>query len=392
MNFKNENGTLTVYLSGRIDSANAESVGEEIGKILTDNAGTFENPVFDADELAYISSAGLRMVLKYRKMYATLRIINASSEVYDIFDMTGFTEMINIEKAYRRLSVEGCEEIGQGANGKVYRLDDETIIKVYRNPDSLPDIKRERELARTAFVLGIPTAIPYDVVRVGDGYGSVFELIRAHSFSKQIASNPDNWQNYMPPFVDLLKRIHSTDVHDVDIPSMKEVAVGWVRFLADYLPKEQYDKLLSLVEAVPEDSHMLHGDYHTKNVMTQGDEILLIDMDTLCTGNPVFEFGSIFLAFDGYSENDPAIIEKFHGFSRDIGVGIWNKTLELYFGTTDPAVLAGYADKAKIIGYTRMMRRTIRRGGLETEAGRRDIETCKQHLAELLARTDSIAY
>src|SRR5574344_2999539 len=104
--------------------------------------------------------------------------------------MTRFSELIHVEKAYRVISIEGCEVIGQGSNGKVYRLDPDTIIKVYNNPDALPDIRRERELARKAFVKGIPTAIPYDVVKVGAGYGSVFELLSAKSFSKLLKEDP----------------------------------------------------------------------------------------------------------------------------------------------------------------------------------------------------------
>ena len=57
--------------------------------------------------------------------------------------MTGFAEMIEIRKAYRTVSVNGCEVIGAGANGKVYRIDPDTIIKVYRNPDALPEIRPE---------------------------------------------------------------------------------------------------------------------------------------------------------------------------------------------------------------------------------------------------------
>ena len=68
--------------------------------------------------------------------------------------------MTEVRKAYRVISVEGCELLGQGANGRVYRIDPDTIVKIYLNPDSLPEIQRERELARLAFVAGVPTAIP----------------------------------------------------------------------------------------------------------------------------------------------------------------------------------------------------------------------------------------
>lgn len=50
------------------------------------------------------------------------------------------------------------------------------------------------------------------------------------------------------------------------------------------MPKDRFEKLISLISAVPEDIHLMHGDYHVKNVMLQNGESLLIDMDTLCIG------------------------------------------------------------------------------------------------------------
>ena len=127
------------------------------------------------------------MLLRLKKAHNGFKIINCKPEVYDIFDMTGFVEMMEISKAYRELSIDGCEVIGEGANGIVYRTDPDTIVKVYKNHDALEEIHNERELARKAFVMGIPTAIPYDVVKVGDYYGSVFELLNAKSFRKKRA-------------------------------------------------------------------------------------------------------------------------------------------------------------------------------------------------------------
>lgn len=71
----------------------------------------------DCETLDYISSAGLRVVLRLRKQEPELRLTNVSPEVYEILSMTGFTEMMPVERAYRRLSIDGCEEIGRGANG-----------------------------------------------------------------------------------------------------------------------------------------------------------------------------------------------------------------------------------------------------------------------------------
>ena len=380
---------LTLMPTGRIDSSNADAVEAEINA-LREAAHT--DTVLDLENLEYLSSAGLRVVLRLRKAEPSLKIINASAEVYDIFDMTGFTEMMPVEKAYRRLSVDGCEVIGQGANGKVYRLDADTIIKVYLNPDSLPDIHRERELARRAFVLGIPTAIPYDVVKVGDGYGSVFELLNAKSFAKLIAAEPENLDKYIGLYVDLMKKIHSTEVKPDDMPDMKAVAVNWAKFVADYLPADKGEKLVSLVEAVPESNMMMHGDYHIKNVMMQNGEVLLIDMDTLCHGHPVFELASVFNAYIGFSEIDHNISMTFLGIPHETAAEIWEKTVPLYLGTDDAEKIEAVREKAMLIGYTRLLRRTIRRGAFDTEEGRREVEIFKGHIIDLLGKLDTLEF
>ena len=390
MKYTLENAVLTVFPEGRVDSSNAPAVESEIESIRAANPA--EELILDLDALEYISSAGLRVILRLRKETAALKLINASSEVYEIFDMTGFTEMVTVEKAYRRLSIEGCEVIGQGSNGKVYRLDADTIVKVYFDADALPDIQRERELARKAFVLGIPTAIPYDVARVGDSYGSVFELLNAKSFAKLIVAEPENRDKYIELDVDLLKKIHATEVKPGDMPNMKEVALKWAKFLHGHLPDQDYEKLVALIEAVPENNHMMHGDYHVKNVMMQNGEVLLIDMDTLCHGDPVFEFASIFLAYQGFGELDHEVTKQFLGLDYSLATEIWNKTLRLYFGTEDEAVLRANADKAKIIGYTRLMRRTIRRIGYDDPEGKAIIENCKAKIAELLGRVDTLCF
>lgn len=381
---------LTISLTGRVDSSNAETVEAEIRAICQSDSA--QALVLDAEDLQYISSAGLRVILRLRKSDPTLKIVNVSSEIYDIFDMTGFTEMLSIEKAYRRLSVEGCEVIGRGANGEVYRLDPDTIIKVYLNPDSLPDIHRERELARKAFVMGIPTAIPYDVVKVGDGYGSVFELLSAKSFAKLLIADPAQLDMCVKLSVELLKKIHGTELKKGDMPDMKAVALGWADFLADYLPAEQYEKLHSLIAAVPDDNHLLHGDYHIKNVMLQNGEALLIDMDTLCLGHPVFEFASVFLAYVGFGEVNREEAEQFLGIPYELGVEFWKKTLRLYFGTDDDAKCQAIEDKARIVGYARLMRRTIRRTGLNSPEGQAVVEICRAQLAQLLPRVDTLCF
>ena len=379
---------LYISVEGRVDASNAAEAEEKIFNIKNENPG--KHTVLDADNLEYISSAGLRVILRLRKEEPKLAIINVAPDVYEVFDMTGFTDMVTVEKAYQRMSVDGCEFIAKGANGAVYRYDNETILKTYFAKDALPEIKQERENARKAFVLGINTAIPYGIVRVGDGYGTVTELLNATSVTKLIRQNPDDMTEAVKYYVDMLKSIHAVEVEDGEVPDMKEIALDWARFVTAHIPEEQGRKLISLIEAVPKQNTLMHGDYHTNNVMVQNGEPLLIDMDTLCMGHPVFELGSMFNAFVGYSELDHQNMMDFFGYSFETAGKFWNIVLKMYLGTEDEEVCQSVAEKAMIIGYTRMLRRAVRRPNEANRSAK--IARCKEMLAMLLEKTDSLCF
>ena len=379
---------LYLVIEGRIDASNAAEAEEKIFAIKGENPG--KHTVIDADGLEYISSAGLRVILKLRKEEPKLAIINVASDVYEVLDMTGFTDMVTVEKAYQRMSVEGCEFIAKGANGAVYRYDDETILKTYFAKDALPEIKQERENARRAFVLGINTAIPYGIVRVGDGYGTVTELLNAVSVTKLIRNNPEDMSEAAKYYIDMLKSIHAIEVEDGVVPDMKETALDWADFVAPHLPEEQGKKLRALMEAVPKKNTLMHGDYHTNNIMVQNGEPLLIDMDTLCMGNPVFELGSMFNAFIGYSELDHQVTLDFFGYTHESAEKFWDMSLKMYLGTEDEAVCRSVAEKAMIIGYTRMLRRALRRP--EEAESPAKIARCKEMLGVLLGKVDTLLF
>ena len=105
---------------------------------------------------------GPRVFLKLRKRLGSLSIIDVSPDVFEIFEMTGFSQLMDVQKRLREVSLAGCEVIGKGGNGCVYRLDDDKIVKVFAKPDRAL-AEREQAFARTAFVSGVPCVIPHDV-------------------------------------------------------------------------------------------------------------------------------------------------------------------------------------------------------------------------------------
>ena len=381
---------MKLELIGRIDSNNASAVEKELLDRLT--GGDETSVTLDAEKLEYISSAGLRVILRLKKKVQDLCITNVSSEIYEILEMTGFTEMMTVEKAYRVVSVEGCEVIGEGANGKVYRIDQDNVVKTYKNADALSEIQHEREVARLALILGVPTAISYDVVKVGDSYGSVFELLDSRSFAKILAAEPERMDWCVEEYVKMLKKIHATEVPAGKLPAIKTKALGWVGRMKDVLPAPYGDKIQRMIDDIPACDTMIHGDYHTKNIVLAGGEVLLIDMDTLSVGHPIFELAQMYNSYIGFSEYDIDVVKRFQGFDSRTAREFWHRSLKSYFETEDEEKIRALENKIRCVAYVRLIdwsRRHQNPGSAEDQATR---ALWTRELLALLDQVDSLDF
>ncbi len=86
------------------------------------------------------------------------------------------------------------------------------------------------------------------------------------------------------------------------------------------------------------------------------------------------------------------MIKKFQGFDFETAATFWRKSMAAYLGTDSETKFHEVEDKARIIGYTRLIRRGIRRGKLETAEGRAQIEFWKERLLKLLAENDTLLF
>ena len=388
MRTETENGRTVIYLEGRIDTANAPEIEREINSVLDEAAG---EPVLDGSGLEYISSAGLRVLMKLRRRVGSpIEIRGLTPEVYEVFEMTGFTELFTVSKRIRELSVDGCKLIGQGFYGSVYRIDDETIVKVFRVPDSRAVIEEEKRKARIALVNGLPTAISYDIVRVGDSLGAVFELLNARSFNDLIIEQPENIDSILEQYAGFLRLIHDTEIVSGDLPAAKDVYIGYADKLADLLGSELSERIKALLRALPDDPYAVHGDYQMKNVMLVNGEPMLIDMDTLSVGDRIFDLAALFVTYRAYGEDEPENSMNFLGISSDKAEYIFTRLLELYFGTEDRQRLADLTDRISVAGYLRFLYLVTSSEPETTTLGRLRREHSVQKLKALAERVNDL--
>ena len=331
---------LTIFLKGRITAENSPQVETEMVSLLQGDMP--EKVVLDAKELSYLSSSGLRILLKLKKECPSLSMVNVSRDVADILQMTGMDTMLDIRRALREISVEGCPCIGKGKNGEVYRLDRDTIVKLYPvDSAGWQAVEQEKKNAKAAFVLGVPTALSYDVVQVGERIGIVFELVDARSLRDVVAKQPEQMELLITRAAELLKQMHRIQVPAGTFPDMADTYRKRVAGLTEYLTRDEIHLLDRMIDSIPVRNTYVHGDYHRGNLMVQGEELVLIDMADSSTGHPLYDvLGVYMLGMDLAGKFPPQTVKQIIGWDTDTVRKVWEIFRSVYFETRDAKELS----------------------------------------------------
>lgn len=93
---KNDGAELTMLLSGRLDTVTAPELEQELKESLDE----VTDLVLDMEDLEYISSAGLRVLLSAQKKMTkqgSMKLVHVNTTILEIFEVTGFTDILTIE-------------------------------------------------------------------------------------------------------------------------------------------------------------------------------------------------------------------------------------------------------------------------------------------------------
>lgn len=325
--FEKHEGYAKVTLCGRLDTSCSMQTKADIDQFLA-TSGPIHSLTVDAEQLEYLSSSGLRILLSLAKQFKDFKVIGVNTDIYDVLSMTGFVKIMTVERALRRMSIDGCQVIGIGGVGTVYRVDDDTIIKVFREGTTMDEVRKEITMSKEAFVLGMPTAISFDVVKVGSQYGLVYELLNAETLSALIKRQPERIDEFARQYATLFHQLHDIEVPAGNcVPNAIEHEREQLQHVRRYFPQEGIDLLLQLLDAIPEGNRLLHLDLQIKNAMMQDNELMLIDMGEVGYGHPVLDLAHAYSAMVLFVGDYDAVI----GIPRELGNDLWNRTINYYF-------------------------------------------------------------
>ncbi len=96
INLNKNKDSLTIAVIGRIDTTTAHELEETVNREISGCAKL----IFDFKELDYISSAGLRILLGAQKLMGAngMKVINVNETVNEIFEITGFSYILDVER------------------------------------------------------------------------------------------------------------------------------------------------------------------------------------------------------------------------------------------------------------------------------------------------------
>ena len=369
-----------ICVAGRADVMAADALSKQLQNLHLRYPD--EELIFDLVGVEYISSVGLRAFLRLFKAHKKIRLTDVSPEAYEIFNVTGMDTFMPTEKAMRRISAKGCIKLSEGANGEVCRMNEDTILKIYRPGMSFEEIRTELDAAKVAFKLGLPTAISFDIVRVGDRYGAVYEMLKARTLADLIREHPEKMAEYAEEMAEVLKSMHAVSVTE-DTPGMgerkKDEARRRLRRDAPYLPKDSIEEVEAWLDKMPDSDRVVHGDCHAKNLMVDiGGEVFIIDMDSMGRGQPLFEFAALYTSYVGYMEvnDDEERQLRITGMSSEMGMQLWRSLLQAYFPEEEER--KSIEAQSALLAHVRIMSHYIK----AQDQG--SIEICQRLITDLL--------
>lgn len=199
--------------------------------------------------------------------------------------------------------------------------------------------------------MGVPTAISYDVVRCGDRYGVVYELLNAKTTARIIDEDPSKIPYVFGTSAGLLKQLHTiVPGKDVCLPDRKQKLTEWVDSLSEFITEEEAAKVKGFINSIPDRDTFLHGDYNAKNVMMKDDEFLLIDIGDAATGHPVFDIAGLMLCYliipasRGGAKSDDEL-RGLLGFDFELAKKVWGVMCGAYFGVSSPEEISAVTHK-----------------------------------------------
>ena len=247
----------------------------------------------------------------------------------------------------RTVPVDSLKIIGEGKNAEVFKLDENKILKLYRKSVTKEVSYSQYKTSRYAYEFGINTARVYDYVRCGDRYGIIFEYIKAQKLAQYMSRPEVNSADAARKLGSTLRHIHSLEIDKDCLLPLKSVYRSKVERFSKFMTLEQIERLVALIDLLPGKPVVLHGDFHKGNIFVRDGEYLVIDLDNMSYGSPLFDFIKMYCTEKITEKDLPEEMARYYreaGITDEMICEHMYCILEGYFDTKDRDLIRKYDD------------------------------------------------
>ncbi len=237
---------------------------------------------------------------------------------------------------YRQIDLSAWTKTGEGGNGVTYENPEQpdVLLKVNKaGLNNLETVKSEYDQSTSVAALGISTPGMNEIVRVGDAYATIMERIKdKKSIFRICHDEPGRIEEMARLFCRLGKELWATPCNASAFPGRKKTALEGLR-ASSFFGKKNIETLRAFIEAVPESSGCVHGDFQPGNVIVSGDKYYWIDLGRFSWGNPMFDIGHLYLSCVVYASQKQAQ-NIFHMDKKQLNL-FWDAFAKAYTGKED---------------------------------------------------------
>jgi len=173
--------------------------------------------------------------------------------------------------------------LGQGRTAEIYEYG-QNILKLFIRDVSYKAVESEYRKSIIAQGLELPIPKVMDLIEVGGRLGIVCERIEGQTMLHRLVKNPLRASKYAKDLAQLHNMIHSKEA--LELPSQREKLRENIQG-APMLTKLEKEKVLGVLDSLPDDNRLCHGDFHPDNIMISPRGPVIIDWLDGVRGNPL---------------------------------------------------------------------------------------------------------
>ena len=272
----------------------------------------------------------------------------------------------------------GLKLIGVGKNAEVFQIDDERILKLYRESVTGEVSYSQYKTSRYAYKFGINTAKVYDYVKCGNRYGIIFEYVKGQKLAQYMSAPGIDGVDAARKLGAMLRRIHELEIDRDNLLPLKTVYKAKVERFSRFMTEEQTERLVKLIDLLPGKPVVLHGDFHKGNIFVRDKEYVVIDLDNMSYGSPLFDFIKMYCTEKITEKDLPEDLARYYreaGITDETICEYMYHILEGYFKTTDRKLLEKYDEIfTKMSKFYRFFAPLFSYTEEDTERGRKYVE------------------